>query len=196
MGGRKRYSRYLVAFGVTTAVVAGVVGIQLGGATTVTPNPDTIQYVQTTGSNGTYLKYVPGDGSKATTQSVTSGGGCATPSPSGVPILAFSANYYPGGYAGTTVNTAVVGAYKSRTGVCQIPQAWSIEVNEGLVFGVGSNSLVSGRLFSRPGPTRARGQVDFDEPARHRPAGRASRDGNGPYGQLLDCRTERHHHHR
>jgi hypothetical protein len=149
MGGRKRYSRYFVAFGVTTAVVAGVVGIQLGGATTVTPNPDTIQYVQTTGSNGTYLKYVPGDGSKATTQSVTSGGGCATPTPSGVPILAFSAEYYPAGYAGDTVNTAVVGAYKSRTGVCQIPQAWSIEVNEGLEFGVGGNSLVAGRLFSR-----------------------------------------------
>jgi hypothetical protein len=137
--------RHALVLGVVTAVVATGVWAQFGGATTVASNPDTIQYVQTTGNNGTYLKYVPGDGSKATTQSVTSGGGCATPTPSGKPILGFSANYYTGG----TVTPAVVGAYKSRTGVCAIPQAWSIEVNEGLIFSVGSNSLVSGRLFSR-----------------------------------------------
>jgi hypothetical protein len=148
MRGLKGVRGYALALGVVTAVVASAVWVQLGGATTTSTNPDTIQYVQTTGNNGTYLKYVPGDGSKATTQSVTSGGGCATPSPSGVPILGFRGNYYPNGYTGTAT-TVPVGAYKSRTGVCSIPQAWSIEVNEGLVFSVGTNTLVAGRLFSR-----------------------------------------------
>jgi hypothetical protein len=110
--------------------------------------PDTIQYAQQTGSGGTYIKYIPGDGSTATTQAVTSGGGCATPTPSGPPILAFSAKYYANGYNGAST-AAVVGAYKSRTGVCQVPQAWSIEVNEALDFSVGPNALVQGRYFSR-----------------------------------------------
>ena len=145
----KQLHRNVFIVAVVTALVASLMWVQLGGATTTSTNPDTIQYVQTTGSSGTYLKYVPGDGSKVTSQSVTSGGGCATPSPRGTPILGFSANYYPGGYSGGTVNNAIVGAYKSRTGVCQIPQAWSIEVNEGLVFSVGANSLVAGRVFSR-----------------------------------------------
>jgi hypothetical protein len=41
-----------------------------------------------------------------------------------------------------------VGAYNSRTGVCSIPQAWSLEVGEGLIFAPGPNSLTNGRLFT------------------------------------------------
>src|SRR4051812_11842330 len=110
---------------VGVALIAGTFAwSQLGGAAGASGTLDKIVYSQQTGSNGTYIQYVPGDGSKATKQSVTSGGGCATPSPSGVPLLAFSALYYPPvanqpAYSGSPT-AAVVGAYKSRTGVCQI----------------------------------------------------------------------------
>jgi hypothetical protein len=134
----------------TFLVATGVMGwVPLGGAaSTVTPNPDTILYSQQTGNNGTYILYVPGDGSKTTKEGITSGGGCATPSPVGAPLLNFGAKYYPNGYANPSTG-AIVGAFKSRTGVCQISQAWSIEVNEGLVFSVGSSPLTVGRLFTR-----------------------------------------------
>jgi hypothetical protein len=145
---RKLLSRPLV-IAVAIAAGAGAVSLtQLGGTASASATQDKITYNQTTGNNGTYINYVPGDGSKTTKESVTSGGGCATPSPSGVPILAFSAAYYPNGYANAS-QPAIVGAYKSRTGVCQITQAWSIEQNEGLIFSIGSNSLVAGREFSR-----------------------------------------------
>ena len=122
---------------------------QFGGSTPATAtNPDVVQYAQQTGNNGTYILYVPGDGSKTTKQGITSGGGCATPTPVGTPILGLSANYYPNGYSNAPT-AAVAGAYKSRTGVCAIPQAWSIEVNEGLVFSIGSNTVVAGRAFVR-----------------------------------------------
>jgi hypothetical protein len=127
------------------AVVAAVAGDSAGGVTTT---PDKVLYVQTTGSNGTYLQYVPGDGSAPTKQAVTGGGGCATPNPSGPPILGMSGRVYPSGYSGAS-QSAPVGAYKSRTGVCSIGQAWQIEPNEGLVLSVGSNTLVSGRTFAR-----------------------------------------------
>src|SRR4029077_11157639 len=52
------------------------------------------------------------------------------------------------GYANGST-TVPVGAYKSRTGVCSIPQAWSVEVNEGLICSVGANPLVTGRQWSR-----------------------------------------------
>ena len=149
MRGFRGRRRHVLILGAITSLIASGLWVQLGGATTTVTNPDTIQYTQTTGSSGTFIKYVPGDGSSVTNQSVTAGGGCATPKPKGAPILGFSANYYPNGYTGGTVTTAVVGAYKARTGVCQIPQAWSVEVNEGLVFSPGSNALVAGRLFSR-----------------------------------------------
>ena len=163
---RRLFSRPIVLI-VAVALLTGTFAwSQLGGAAGATSGPDKITYNQQTGSNGTYIQYVPGDGSKATKQSVTSGGGCATPSPSGAPILAFSANYYPNGYANASSTAAVVGAYKSRTGVCQIPQAWSIEVRtRASIFSVGSNSLVAGREFSRaPAATRARRQVDGSDP--------------------------------
>ena len=34
-------------------------------------------------------------------------------------------------------------------GVCRLPQTWSIEVNEALIFAPGSNTLTVGRLFTR-----------------------------------------------
>jgi hypothetical protein len=133
---------------VMALIALGLAALASDRAEGATNTPDKVLYVQTTGSNGTYLQYVPGDGSAATKQSITSGGGCATPSPSGAPILGMSARVYPSGYAGAS-NAAVVGAYKARTGVCSIGQAWQVEPNEGLVFSVGTNSLVTGRTFSR-----------------------------------------------
>jgi hypothetical protein len=133
---------------VVALVAFAVAAIGDNPAQGATSTPDKVLYVQTTGSNGTYLQYVPGDGSKATKQSVTSGGGCATPSPSGPPILGMSARVYPSGYSDAP-SAAVVGAYKSRTGVCAIGQAWQIEPNEGLVFSVGTNSLVAGRTYAQ-----------------------------------------------
>jgi hypothetical protein len=148
MRARKLLSRPFVIVAVIAAVAGAASLSQLGGAAGATAVADTIVYNQQTGANGTYIQYVPGDGSKVTKQAVTSGGGCATPSPSGVPLLAFSAKSYPNGYADASTS-AIVGAYKSRTGVCATPQAWSIEVNEGLIFSVGSNTLTAGRQWSR-----------------------------------------------
>jgi hypothetical protein len=127
------------------AVVAAVADTSAEGASST---PDKVLYVQTTGSNGTYLQYVPGDGSAPTQQAVTGGGGCATPNPSGPPLLGMSGRLYPAGYGGAS-QPAVVGAYKARTGVCSIGQAWQIEPNEGLVLAVGSSTLVAGRTFAR-----------------------------------------------
>jgi hypothetical protein len=113
---------------------------------------DVIQYVQTTGSSGSYINYVPGDGSAQTSQAITSGGGCATPSPQGVPILSFSALIYSNPVGGVpytgSPSAAIVGAYKGRTGVCSITPAWSIDQPESLTFAVGTNSLVNGRLLT------------------------------------------------
>jgi len=140
------YRRAVVAIACIGSLLGFGAWTQLGSAGAA--GPDTIQYVQQTGSGGTYIKYVPGDGSPPTMQSVTSGGGCATPTPSGPPVLAFSTRSYASGYNNPST-TAVVGAYKSRTGVCAIPQAWSIEVKEGLRFSVGPNALTAGRVFGR-----------------------------------------------
>src|ERR1700722_1521893 len=145
---RARQHKWLAGARGLVLLATSVTVAQFGsGAASAAPGPDTIQYRQTTGSGGTYIQYVPGNGSSPTNESITSGGGCATPSPSGVPILQFSAMYYPSGYTGGSV-AAVVGAYKSRTGVCQISPAWGIEQNESLIFSVGSNNLVKGRLFT------------------------------------------------
>jgi len=134
----------VVALTASVLAASASAPLRSGAATSA---PDKIVYAQQTGKNGTYLQYVPGDGSKPTTQAVTGGGGCATPSSSN-PVLAFTARYYSGGYGGPSTS-AIVGAFNQRTGVCQIPQTWSIEVNEALVFGVGTNALTNGRLFSR-----------------------------------------------
>jgi hypothetical protein len=138
-------SALILAVGALVAVLTTGFESSAQGATST---PDTVRYVQTTGASGAYLEYVPGDGSAVTDQSLTSGGGCATPSPSGEPLLGMSARVYPNGY-GSAAEPAVVGAYKSRTGVCATGQAWQIEPGEGLVFSVGSNDLVADRLFTR-----------------------------------------------
>jgi hypothetical protein len=148
MRARKLLSRPFVIVAVIAAVAGAASLSQLGGAAGATAVADKIVYNQLTGSSGTYIQYVPGDGSKVTKQSVTSGGGCATPTPSGVPLLAFSAKSYPNGYANAST-PAIVGAYKSRTGVCTTPQAWSIEVNEALIFAVGPNTLTAGRQWTQ-----------------------------------------------
>jgi hypothetical protein len=134
---------------VALALVAGATTwLRLDNGAAATTTLDKIIYSQQNGKNGEYLQYVPGDGSRVTTQPVTGAGGCATPNTTN-PVLAFSAKYYGSGYGGPST-AAIVGAYNNRTGVCQIPQAWSIEVNEGLVFAPGStNALTAGRAFSR-----------------------------------------------
>lgn len=145
------------AIAALSALTLAALGLSaIGDAPSATgAGPDTLLYVQQTGSNGTYLQYVPGDGSKVTKQSITSGGGCATPSPSGPPLLAMVGRVFPSGYAGAS-STVPVGAYKSRTGVCSIGQAWQIEPNESLSLGTGTNTLVAGRTFSRAQLTLAR----------------------------------------
>ena len=106
---------------------------------------DKIVYSQQNGKSGTYLQYVPGDGSKPTTQPVTGAGGCATPNAVN-PVLAFTANRYLNGYD-QPPSGAIVGAFDNRTGVCSIPPAWGIEVSEGLDFAPGPNPLTTGRVF-------------------------------------------------
>jgi hypothetical protein len=145
-----RARRTLVALVPTVALALGGVGAFVAnqpGASAATAGPDTVQYSQQNGKNGDYLQYIPGDGSAKTTQSVTGGGGCATPNTTN-PVLAFSAVSYPNGYAQPST-PAIVGTYNNRTGVCAIPQAWSVEVGEGLIFKPGPNSLTTGRLFTR-----------------------------------------------
>ena len=148
----------VLALALPLASSGGGVSSLLTAAPASATGPDTVQYVQTTGSSGTYIQYVPGNGSKPTTESVTSGGGCATPSPSGVPLLAFSASTYPDStYTAGTQTPAIVGAYKQRTGVCSLGQAWAIDNvptgpqtgAEALDYTEGSNSLVAGRPFTR-----------------------------------------------
>ncbi|HLX78258.1 MAG TPA: hypothetical protein VKR27_05185 [Acidimicrobiales bacterium] len=131
------------------AIPISVTTLTSGGTSTSTNGPDTVQYVQTTGNGGTYVEYLPGNGSTPTTQSVTGSGGCATPTVHGAPILGFSAFLYPNTDYSGAPTPAVVGAYKQRTGVCAIPQDWSIENEEALDFFVGSNALVNGRIFAR-----------------------------------------------
>jgi hypothetical protein len=140
-----------IAAASSAVVAAGSVAVFVPGASTsassTPPAPDKVVYVQQSGNNKTYLQYVPGDGSKATTQAVTGGGGCATPDVKGSPVLLFGARVYPNGYGGAA-NSAIVGAYNQRTGVCALGQAWAIEPTEGLTFSVGSNSLTAGRLLA------------------------------------------------
>jgi hypothetical protein len=115
----------------------------------------TILYNQTTGKSGTYIQYTDSNGN-VTNQSVTSGGGCATPSPSGSPLLGFSAWVYDSGYTTANPTAGVVGAYKQRTGVCSLTPAWAVDNvtsgpnqgGEALDFSVGTNSLVVGQVFT------------------------------------------------
>ncbi|HTL83546.1 MAG TPA: hypothetical protein VL856_00075, partial [Acidimicrobiia bacterium] len=147
MRGSKRLGLAFILVTLVALLAAGLFA-ELGGSAGATSTaPDTIIYSQQNGSKGQYLQYVPGDNSKPTTQSVTGAGGCATPNTASQPILAFSAKNYPNGYGGAS-QAAIVGAYNSRTGVCATPQAWSIEVNEELIFAPGPNSLTNGRVFS------------------------------------------------
>ncbi len=143
-----RRRKILAGLAGLAAVATPVAITQFDGPATAS-GPDTIQYVQTTGNGGTYIEYVPGNGSTPTSQSVTGSGGCATPTVHGTPILGFSALLYPNTDYSGSPTAAIVGAYKQRTGVCAIPQAWAIENMEALDFSVGSNTLVAGRIFSR-----------------------------------------------
>jgi hypothetical protein len=120
------------------------------GATT----NDYIVYNQQSGNKGTYLQYVDGTTGTKTTQSITGNAGCATSSQLSNPVLAFTAFFYGHGYTDPSgaflapTATASAGQFNNRTGVCSVPQAWSIEAGEGLDFGVGANnSLTAGRVF-------------------------------------------------
>jgi hypothetical protein len=119
-------------------------------AAATAPGPDTVQYVQTTGTGGSFIKYIPGNSSIApTTESLTGGGGCSTPTPSVTPILGLSAfKYSTTTYTDAAPAAATVGAHTGRTGVCSIPASWALEPSEALDFSVGTNALVAGRVFT------------------------------------------------
>jgi hypothetical protein len=147
MRGSKRLGLAFILVTLVALLAAGLFAELGGSASAVATVADKIQYSQQNGSKGQYLQYIPGDGSKVTTQSVTGAGGCATPNTATQPVLTFAAKNYPNGYGGAS-QPAIVGAYNSRTGVCATPQAWSIEVNEELIFAPGPNPLTSGRVFT------------------------------------------------
>lgn len=118
---------------------------------------DEIQYLET--SKATTVQYSPVSGSSTSEAIQGGGGGCSAPTPVGVPILNFGAQLYTGtangieNYSDTTPAAASAGIYKARTGVCSIPQDWSIDNvtgtgAEGLDFSIGTNSLVANRLFT------------------------------------------------
>src|SRR5262249_47731427 len=123
MHSSKKPVGFALTFIALIAVLAAGLFAQLGGGAgaSASTNPDTLVYSQQNGAKGQYLQYVPGDGSKVTTQSVTGAGGCATPNTAAQPLLGFSAKNYPNGYTNSSV-PAIVGAYNSRTGVCATPQ--------------------------------------------------------------------------
>lgn len=151
---RRRYQRVLVALGAISTVVTPVVVTQVLSSSTpaAATTYDTITYTQTSGAKGTYLQFKNAAGTTVVNQSITGGGGgCSSPTvKSSTPILTFSANEYPNGYANAPApaGTASVGAYQQRTGVCFTPQDWSIEYGEGLDFAVGTYpTYVAGRVF-------------------------------------------------
>ena len=111
MRARKLLSRPVI-IAIVIAAIAGTFSVSRLGGPAGAAEPDKIVYGQQTGSSGTFLQYVPGDGSAATKQAVTSGGGCATPSPQGVPLLGFSGKYYANGYANASTNVPA-GLYKA-----------------------------------------------------------------------------------
>ena len=150
-----KHWRVVAVCGVLGAAAVAVPILATASTTTTTaaPQPDQILYYQQKGGGGSLVKYVPGDGTAATTQSLaTGGGGCSSPTPSGPPLLPFSARYYNTSavYSDPTAWVAAsVGAYNLRTGVCAIPQDWSIEVGEALIFGLGQTTTppIAGRLY-------------------------------------------------
>jgi hypothetical protein len=137
----------LVAVSSVLPAVVGATGLKAASAATPA---DEIQYVQA-GAAGVSEVWVPGSGTGGFSQTVTPklvGNGCFAPTISGSPILALSANNYPSGYSGAPT-PSVVGMYKGiRTGVCAQKPPWSIQVNEGLDFGLGSNAVDTGRLIT------------------------------------------------
>jgi hypothetical protein len=124
-------------------------------ASSTLASPDVITYVQA--SPGTSVTFTPGNGSGATTQTLTPSGKCGTPTvtPAATPILGMTGALYSSGGYGGSPSPVPVGSYKQHTGVCGFPPPWEIENfppfgEEGLDFTVlGSNSLIgTGRIFS------------------------------------------------
>jgi hypothetical protein len=152
----------LGALGASLAVAPlAIAQVATWGTAGASVGVDTIQYVQSAdGHSGSYVQYVPGDGSAPTSQPITAARGdgdgdaddCGTPTVSGAPILSFSALVYnrpvnrvP--YTGWP-SAAAVGTSKGRTGACAIQPNWAINESESLIFSVGSNPLVAGRLLT------------------------------------------------
>ena len=130
----------------------------------VPPPPDTIVYAEGKGASSNFIQYTNNrtNPPTVTTQSVTSGGGCSSPTIHGTPLLNLAAYVYTYGTAKPNPPNASVGAYQGRTGVCGNNLPGSGQPNyainngsnsasgpaEALDFGIGSNNLVSGRAFS------------------------------------------------
>lgn len=135
---------------------------------------DTIQFTQTSGSSKAYFKYIPGDGSTATTQNVTGGGGCSNPTigkaitgtkqGTNDPILGWAAKDWASqtSYVTGGDTAAIVGAYNGETGVCAEAANFSIDNVaqpssgnshwglEALDFSPGTNAVEgANRVFTR-----------------------------------------------
>jgi hypothetical protein len=168
--------RLLVAGAACVAMVAAPLSLSLlsvgsgpatlasaasSGSCPASATNDIICYVQSTGSTGTFAQYTPATTSgsgKATSVSLTSGGGCATPSWQSTPLINFTGLVYADGTYGGTPTTAPVDASKQKTGVCGLngtgTNPWAIDDPasggaEALDFTIGSNPNMGGaRLFS------------------------------------------------
>jgi hypothetical protein len=128
----------------------------VAGATGTQSSPDQILYGQTSGTPANFYQYVPGNGSAATTQTVTpKNGNCGTPTisdPNGS-ILAITAKLYAASPSSNEYDNAsspaTVGSTQLATGVCDISPAWSIENKAGkgaeaLDFSPGPDTKVIG----------------------------------------------------
>jgi hypothetical protein len=126
------------------------------------PPPDTVVYAEGKGSSSNFISYTDGKTGAVTTQAVTSGGGCSSPTIHGVPLLNLAGYVYTYGTQQPNPPNASVGAYQGRTGVCGNNLPGSGQPNyainngsnsangpaEALDFGIGSNNLTVGREFT------------------------------------------------
>jgi hypothetical protein len=149
--GKHRPRRWLAGAAALSLGVAPVIFLQLeSGVAGATTTSDTVNYVQSSTSSS--YSFVPGNGSTATTQSITPTGTCKTPSVSGAPLLSLSALVYKNLVSGKPYtgppSTGTVGTSLGHTGGCDLSPAYAINQNEALIFAPGSNALTSTRTFS------------------------------------------------
>jgi hypothetical protein len=120
------------------------------GIAGATVTSDAVTYAQSSTSSS--FSFVPGNGSPPTTQAISPTGTCKTPTTTSAPLLALSAVVYKSPVSGVPYtgpsSAGTVGTSRGRTGVCDLPPPWAINRNESLLFALGSNPLVAGRIIS------------------------------------------------